>query len=128
MSPTHWTLAAAGASGATGAIVSCTWMICDALLLLPQASVKVHVRLMVEPQPWASATGALSTGETVIEPEQLSCAVSWTAAGMSPAHWTLAAAGATGATGAIVSFTWMLCDALLRLPQASAKVQVRVIV
>src|SRR6266581_510635 len=126
MSPAHWTLAAAGASSATSTIDALTWILCDTLLLLPQSSVKVQVRSKVEPQPWASATGAPSTGETVIEPEQLSCAVSWTAAGKPSAHWTLAAAGASGATGAVVSFTWMLCDTLELLPQLSVKVQVRV--
>ena len=56
----------------------------------------------------------------------MSVAVSEVLAGTSAAQATVIVAGACGATGAIVSFTLIVCDTEDELPQASLKVQVLV--
>src|SRR5436309_1996590 len=46
--PAHWTVTSAGMLVMTGALVSLTVMVWMRLLLLPQASVAVYVRLMTK--------------------------------------------------------------------------------
>jgi predicted metallopeptidase len=121
------TVTSAGAVGATGATVSFTLIVCDTDDVFPQASAKVHVRVMTNELAHCPAT-VESTPVTVIESLQLSVAVNETIAGTSSAQDTVTSAGAVGATGATVSFTLIVCDTDEVFPQASAKVQVRVTV
>src|SRR5690606_26430741 len=96
------TVAAAGASGATGAMLSLTEMFCETADWFPHASTNVQVRTMVYDP--AQAPGVVtSTPSTVMSSEQLSVAVNWMFAGISAAQVAVTAAGACGATGAVVS-------------------------
>ncbi len=69
---------------------------------------------------------AESSPSTVISPPQLSTAVNHIDGGTSPVQETVMSTGAAGKAGAIVSFTFMVCDTDEVLPQASVNVQVLV--
>src|SRR5690606_41123620 len=99
-------------------------MVCDTEEVLLQASVKVHVRVMMTLQ--ASALFTASTPVTVISPPQLSVAVKLPAAGTSVIHSSVTSAGEARSTGAVVSVMVMVGDTEEVLLQASVKVQVRV--
>src|SRR5512145_2654038 len=91
VSPPHDTNALAGQM-ITGAVVSLTVMTCVQEAVLPQASVAVHVRVIVllQLEPgllwvWLKVTG--------IVPPQLSVAVTAAGGGTSLRHWKLAGDG-----------------------------------
>src|ERR1044072_4080284 len=69
-----------------GLVTSLMWMVCVTSSLLPQASVKIHLRIIVEsqaePEPCSEYTGWML-------PLQLSVAVGTGTAGMSFTHCTL---------------------------------------
>src|SRR5688572_14911189 len=107
-----------------GAILSSTVMVCVAVTSLPQASVAVHV-LVIVPQPSVTLRDSVKmTGTSV---SQLSVAVTTAGAGTAP-HSAVMFAGTPTSTGAILSSTVMICVAVTSLPQASVAVQVLVIV
>src|SRR5690606_41625589 len=95
------TVAVAGAAGATGATLSFTLMVCETDEAFPHASVKVQVRTITN--ELAHSPGVMaSTPWATTSPEQLSVAVSEIVAGTSEAQATETAAGASGATGAVM--------------------------
>ena len=101
-SPIHCTVTSVGHPLRFGLVVSFTVMVCEQLLLLPQASVAVQVRVMVFGQELAEVI-ALNTG--VKAPEQLSFAVTLAGAGTSPIHCTVTSVGHPLRFGLVVSFT-----------------------
>ena len=118
---------AAGSSEMTGATVSLIVIVCDTEEVFPQASAKVHVRTIVN--ELAQVPGVTtSTPATVIDPLQLSVAVSETMAGTSAPQEAVMSAGATGTTGATVSLTLIVCETDDVFPQTSVNVHVLTIV
>ncbi len=116
----------AGGVGGVGATLSFTIIFCDTVELLPQASVNVQVRT-IEYELAQLPGVTTSFGTPVILPPQLSVAESTAAVGTNEAQVTVIFAGAAGATGGMLSFTVMVCEAVELLPQASVNVQVRTI-
>src|SRR2546427_2590034 len=108
----------------SGAVVSTTWMTWLAVLLLPQWSVAVQVRVTSwfcahEPGVVTSAKVSVGLGS------QASVAVGVAKDGVA-GHSMVVGAGSEEMTGAVVSTTWMTWLAVLLLPQWSVAVQVRV--
>ena len=124
-SAVHSIVTSAGTSS-VGAVVSTTVMTWSPLVVLPQSSVTVHVRVIVSvfPQP-----ASLESLEVTVTLPQLSVPVAdpVPAGLVSPVHSTVTSAGTT-MLGAIVSTTLTVWAALAVLPQSSAAVNVRVIV
>ena len=110
---------------AVGGVVSSTIIVCETVAVLPQASVYVHVLVIVSGQLFPSDT---SVPVTVPAPSQLSVQPRSTIAGTSPTHSTVTSAGNPVITGAVLSSTVIVCVAVATLPQASVYVQVLVIV
>src|SRR5216117_3311114 len=107
-----------------GAVVSTTWMTWLAMLLLPQWSVAVQVRVTSwlggqEPAVVTSANVSVGVGS------QASVAVGVANEGVA-GHSIVVGPGSEEMTGAVVSTTWMTWLAMLLLPQWSVAVQVRV--
>src|SRR5206468_452920 len=116
----HSIVLGAGSALITGAVVSATLMDCEAVEVLPQASVAVQVR--------TCTTGQVplleSTKVGVTAPWQASIAVGVAKTGVA-GHSIVLGAGSAAITGAVVSATLMVCEAVEVLPQASVAVQVR---
>src|SRR2546427_5025665 len=99
----------------TGAVVSTTWMTWLAVLLLPQWSVAVQVRVTLEscgqlPAVVTSAKVSVGLGS------QASVAVGVAKDGVA-GHWIVVGPGSAEITGAVVSTTWMVWLAVELLPQ-----------
>jgi len=107
-SPAHSKLASAGATGGTGGVVSLTVMICAELDTLPQASVAVHVRVMVD-SCGQLPDAVLSLWVTTGAGSQLSSAVATPVAdgSVSPPHSTVVFGG-NDRTGPTESSTVMI--------------------
>jgi hypothetical protein len=109
----------------TGGVVSTAAIVCGPLMLFPQASVAVQVRVitLVLPQP-----GALVSAWLIVTSPQVSnpVAVPVVAGLVSPLHSTVAASGKVR-LGAVVSTTVIVWAPLVLFPQASVADQVRVI-
>ena len=115
----------AGRAAITGAVISCTWMVCVAVEVLPQASVAVQV-LVVLYDP-AHDPGVVTSLEVRVNAlPQASTAVAMANTGVD-GQSRVVAAGKAAITGAVISCTWMVCVAVEVLPQASVAVQVRVV-
>jgi hypothetical protein len=119
------TFTVSGAAGATGATVSFTVIVWDTEEEFAHASVNVQVRTIVY-DPAQAPGVTTSTPCTAIEPAQLSVAVNVTFAGTSAAQATFTAAGAAGATGAVVSWTVKVAEVVDAFPQASVAVKITV--
>src|SRR6185436_12608746 len=114
----------AGRAAITGALVSTTLMVWLAVLLLPQASVAVQVRLtLYEPAQAPSVFTSAKVRVNVLP--QASVAVATAKTGVAGQLMVLGA-GRAAITGAVVSTTLMVWLAVLLLPHASVAVQVRV--
>src|SRR3989454_5100045 len=90
----HWTVTSAGMLVMTGAVLSLTVMVWVRLLLLPQASVAVYVRLttnLLTQAPGMVWSLCVMAGV----PPQLSVAMTAPSlgAGTALAHWTVTSAG-----------------------------------
>src|SRR4030065_33940 len=94
-------VASEGTPTRTGATRSTTVNTCTALVVLPQVSVTVHVRV-ITPQP--SITVLVSLNRTVSVGSQLSVAVTVGGAGMA-SQFTVASDGTPTRTGATKSTT-----------------------
>ena len=110
----------------TGGVTSCTWITCAAVELLPQASVAVHVRVVVY-VPWQLPATVWSAKVRVKLLPQASVAVAVAKDGVAGQLMT-EGAGKGLITGAVTSCTVMTWDAVELLPQASVAVHVRVLV
>ena len=115
----------AGNAAITAAVVSSTLIVCEAVAVFPQASVAVHV-LVTEYEPAHAPLVVTSAKVKVTAPAQLSVAVASANAGAA-GQAIVVGAGNWAITGATVSLTEMVCATDEVFPQASAKVQVRVI-
>src|SRR6185369_9344745 len=110
---------APGAVVTTGPVVSITVITCAAVLLLPQPSLAVHVRVMILVQPTVlvtvTALGAITPWQASVNTGALNTG--------ADGHSIVASA-----TGAVVSITVITCAAVLLLPHPSLAVQVRVMI
>jgi hypothetical protein len=122
----HCTVVFAGTTDNTGAVVSMKLMCCERVLVLPQASVAVHVRVM-PPVPGVGPLVVVCENDTMGLASQLSVAVKVAADGMA-SHCTVTSAGAALSTGPVVSCAVTICCPVLVFPHASVAVQVLVIV
>src|SRR5262245_56207267 len=111
-----------GSGSITGSVVSLTLMTWAAVLVLPQSSVAVQVRV------WAAGQVPVLTSSTNVRvtlASQLSVAVAWAKLGVA-GHSIVVGPGSGSITGSVVSSTLMVCVAGLVLPQSWVAVQVRV--
>jgi hypothetical protein len=114
----------AGNAAITGAVVSPTLMVCDAVETLPQESVAVQV-LVTEYEPAQAPFVVTSAKVNVNALPQASTAVAVANSGAA-GQAIVEGAGKAAITGALVSSTLMVCEAVDEFPQASVAVQVRV--
>ena len=91
---------AAGSGSITGAVISCTLIVCEAEEEFPQSSVAVHVRV-TEYDP-AQAPGVVASVKVRVKALQLSVAVAVAKEGM-PEQSMVEAAGNGSMTGAVIS-------------------------
>ena len=116
----------AGNSEITGAVMSCTFMVCEAVEVFPQASVAVQV-LTIEYEPAQVPLIVASLKLKLTKPEQLSVAVATAKLG-NAGQLIVEAVGNDEITGATVSLILIVCETEAAFPQASVNVQVRKIV
>jgi hypothetical protein len=99
-------------------------IVCNAVLVFPQSSVAVHVRVILYSEGHVPGVFAsLKVNDT--NGSQRSVAVGVVNAGVA-GHSMVVGPGSAPITGGVVSSTLMVCDAVLVLPQSSVAVHVRV--
>ena len=110
----------------TGAVLSSTVITCDAVAVLPQASVAVNVLVTV--YSLAQVPGVVASVDSDrYSTTGIGC--SWCTERMELAgHSIVTAAGTEVNTGAVLSSTVITCEAVAVLPQASVAVNVLVTV
>src|SRR5207342_1158530 len=119
----HSMVAAAGTEVNTGAVLSSTVITCEAVAVLPHASVAINV--LVRVYSLAQVPGALASVEVMLTAPHASLAVGVPNDGVS-GHSMVAAAGTEVNTGAVLSVTVIVCEAVAVLPQASVAINVLV--
>jgi hypothetical protein len=107
----------------TGAVLSSIVIVCEAVAVLPQASVAVHVLVVTIRQPTVLVT---STKVKVAIP-QSSVTVGVDHTGVVPTQLIVWFGPTPEITGAVLSFIVIVCEAVAVLPQASVAVHVLVI-
>src|SRR5688572_645981 len=113
-----------GALSTTGAVLSVTLIVCDAVDELPQSSVAVHV--LVTEYSCGHDPGVVTSAKVgVTLASQASVAVGVVNTGVA-GHSTDDGPGSVDITGAVLSVTLIVCDAVDVLPQSSVAVQVLV--
>src|SRR3989442_4141375 len=103
----------------TGAVVSATLMVCEAVEVWPQSSVAVQVRTCTTGQ-----VPLLLSAKVNVAVRHVSEWAAVTTTGTA-AHSILLGPGTALIVGGVVSATLMVCEAVEVLPQASVAVQVR---
>jgi len=123
---------AAGAAGATGLVVSCTLNVAEVVEAFPQASVAVKITVTAAEQSLLSALKLLV--HVTAEQASVAAAPPWlfnqslsAVVLPDPSHSTTMFEAWVLITGAVTSWTLMVCVAVDELPQASVAVHVRVI-
>src|SRR4249919_1162185 len=119
----HSMVAATGTEVNTGAVLSSTVITCEAVAVLPQASVAINV--LVRVYSLAHVPGALASVEVMLTAPHASLAVGVPKLGVK-GHSMVAAAGTEVNTGAVLSSTVITCEAVAVLPQASVAINVLV--
>src|SRR6186997_1084772 len=119
----HSMVAATGTEVNTGAVLSSTVITCEAVAVLPHASVAINV--LVRVYSLVQVPGALASVEVIDTLPQASLAVGVPNVGVS-GHSMVAAAGTEVNTGAVLSSTVITCEAVAVLPQASVAINVLV--
>jgi uncharacterized protein YsxB (DUF464 family) len=119
----HSMVAARGTEVNTGAVLSSTVITCEAVAVLPQASVAINV--LVRVYSLVQVPGALASVEVIDTLPQASLAVGVPNVGVS-GHSMVAARGTEVNTGAVLSSTVITCEAVAVLPQASVAINVLV--
>lgn len=116
----------AGKADMTGAVMSCTWIVCEAVELLPQPSVAVHILVTVyEPAHELGDVWSACVNTILLPHPSVADAVANTGvAGQN----IVEGAGSEPMTGADTSCTTIVCAAVELLPQSSTAVQVLVTV
>ena len=120
----HWMVCGPPTPVISGGVLSSTVMVCDAVELLPQASVAVHVLVTLYScgqDPGVVTSACVNEGVTA----QMSEADGVEKLG-SFGHWMVCGPPTPVITGAVLSSTVMICDAVELLPQASVAVHVLV--
>ena len=114
----------AGRGAITGASVSMTWIVCEAVDAFPQASVAVHVLVtLYDP---AHAPGVVTSFDVSVKAlSQASVAVATANTG-STGQLIVVGKGSELMTGAVISCTLIVCDLVAIFPHSSVAVQVRV--
>ena len=117
----------AGTPAKVGGVTSPTLIVCEAVEVLPQASVAVHTLTNVyepahEPDCFVSVKVIFGLGS------QLSVAVGEPTLGSAPPQLAVTLVGTLVITGGALSPTDINCEAVVELPQASVAVQTRVMV
>ena len=122
--PEHSIVVGPGRGEITGGVVSSTLIVWDAFATLPQASVAVHI-LVVLYDP-GQLPGVVTSANVNVGVPQLSVAVGVVHDGV-PEHSIVVGPGRGEITGGVVSSTLIVWDAFATLPQASVAVHVLVI-
>jgi hypothetical protein len=117
-------VAGAGSAPITGAVMSCTLIVCDAVEVLLHASVAVHV-LVTLYVPAHAPLVVTSTDVSVNPPPHTSVAVATANTG-TEGQLIVVGAGSEPITGGVLSCTLIVCDAVEILLQASVAVHVLV--
>src|SRR6186997_1142561 len=109
----------------TGGVLSSTTIVCVQVLELPQSSVAIQVRVIVDSCGHAPAIEA-SLKVKLGVPSQLSVAEGEPvlAGKVLAVHWMVILAGQV-MTGGVLSSTKIVCRHVLELPQSSVAIQVR---
>ena len=113
-----------GSAPITGAAISCTLIVCDAVETLLQASVAVHV-LVTLYEPAQAPIVVTSAVVSVNALPHASVAVATANTGVA-GQSIVVGAGSAPIVGAVTSCTLIVCAAVETLLQASVAVQVRV--
>ena len=113
-----------GNAAITGAVISRTLIVCEAVHELPQLSVAVQVRVTLYASAQVPAV-VTSTKPNVTVASHASVAVAVANEGTS-GQSIVDGAGNAAITGAVMSRTLIVCEAVLELPQSSVAVQVLV--
>lgn len=121
----HWITEGAGNEEITGAVLSSTMIVCEAVDELPQPSVDVHV-LLTEYSCGHDPSVVTSWKESVAPLPQPSVLVAVAKDGIA-GHCIVEVAGSGSITGAVTSITLIVCEAVDTLPQSSVAVHVLVI-
>ena len=114
----------AGSDAITGAVISCTLIVCDFVDELPHPSVAVHV-LVTLYEPAQAPLVVASEKVKLNELPQPSEAVAVANTGEA-GQLIVEGAGSDAMTGAAISCTVMVCDLVDEFPQLSVAVQVLV--
>jgi len=114
----------AGNAAITGAVISCTCIVCDAVEEFPHASVAVHV-LVTLYEPAHAPFVVISADVSVKALPQASVAVATANEGVA-GQFIVDVAGNAAMTGAVTSCTLIVCEAIDEFPHASVAVQVLV--
>src|SRR6185503_19543294 len=116
----HSTVLGAGSEAITGAVLSSTEIVCEAVDELPHASVAVHV-LVTEYSLVHVPAVVVLTKVSEGDASHASVAVAVANEGVA-GHSTVLGAGSEAITGAVLSSTEIVCEAVDELPQASVAV------
>ena len=120
----HSIVLGAGSEAITGDVLSSIFIVCIAVAELPHASDAVQV--LVTEYSWAQVPDVVaSVNEREGEASHASVAEVEANEGAS-GHSIVLGAGSEAITGAVLSSTFIICDAVDELPQASVAVHVRV--
>jgi hypothetical protein len=114
----------AGKAAITGAVLSCTLIVCEAVDELPHESVAVQV-LVIEYEPAHEPLVVTSAEVNVKAEPQASVAVATANTGVA-GQSIVEFAGKAAITGAVLSCTLIVCEAVDELPHESVAVQVLV--
>jgi uncharacterized protein with HEPN domain len=112
----------AGKAAITGAVLSCTLIVCEAVDELPHESVAVQV-LVIEYEPAHEPLVVTSAEVNVKAEPQASVAVATANTGVA-GQSIVEFAGKAAITGAVLSCTLIVCEAVDELPHESVAVQV----
>lgn len=114
----------AGKAAITGAVISCTLIVWNAVDILPQSSVAVQVRVtLYSPAQSPDVVTSLNTRLKALPQPSVADAV---AKEGTEGQLIVLTAGSGAITGAVTSCTLIVCEAVDTLPQSSVAVQVRV--
>ena len=122
----HSTVMSVGTPANTGAVLSPTSIRCDAVVSFPQLSVAIHVLTIVKAFSHPVLFSCVSSNVISTSLSQLSVAVTVSApevVGIS-SHSTVRSEGTPDKTGAVLSPTSIVCDAVVSFPQLSVAVHV----
>jgi hypothetical protein len=105
-----------------GSVLSSTVIVCEALAVLPQASVAINV--LVTEYSFAQVPGVVSSENVIVAGLHASDAVGVAKEGVA-GHWIVEGPGNALNTGGVVSSTFIVCvNAVLTFPHRSLTVYV----